>query len=493
MRKSIKISSLLADLRLKMHAGDGLRGHIFRGGTWLGIGSVFEQLFRMGRNMLLTRLLVPEAFGVMAIVYSTSSIVDLLAEIGVKEAIIQNPKGQNDEYVNSAWWIAFGRGIGIYAVLFAIAPWVARFYGNSDLIPLMRTTLLSIIFSGAQSSKAFAALKAMRFKRWALIQCGGGICGSVIVVVLAFFIRSVWALAIGYAAENFMRCVVSFAICPFRPKLKLDKDSARDLLRFSRGVFGLSLLNLIFTRTDIFVLGKVYPAAQLGIYTMGIYLIQVPTSFIWGVLSQTLMPSFALIQDEHSRINRILIRVTSMVVLFGMPALIFFSLSSRSLLSLLYGPRYVAAALPLTVAAAVAVVNLANSIITMVFYATGRPEFHRRCVFIMALLMIVLIYPAVKQFGMVGGQIAAFISITAGYASQLLRIRRLTGLNVGQYSGSFPFPAAVSCVVFVILLGIRQLVVTNALLPNLALGVLGCTLALAICSVVVVKRLTAGA
>jgi O-antigen/teichoic acid export membrane protein len=487
------ISSLLGNLRAKFLGGDGLKGHMFRGGTWLGIGSVFEQVFRMGRNMLLTRLLVPEAFGVMAIVYSASSIVDMLTEIGVKEAIIQHPHGSDHRYVNSAWWLAFGRGIGIYAILFAVAPWVAKFYGNAELAPLMRTALLSIIFLGAQSSKAFVALKEMKFKRWVLVQSGGGICGSLVVVALAFFVRSVWALAIGYAAENFMRCVISFVICPFRPRLELDKQSVKDLLTFSRGVFGLSVLNLIFARTDIFVLGKLYPAAQLGIYTMAIYLIQVPTSFITNVLGQTLMPSFARIQEEHSRINRIVIRVTSMIVLLGMPALIFIVLSSRSLLSILYGPRYFSAALPLSVASLVALVSLVNSIITMVFYATGRPQFHRRCVFIMAVLMIVLIYPAVKEFGMVGGQVAALISVVAGYGVQLVRMRHLTQLSFVQYSRTFPFPIIVSCVVFGLFMAIGRLVVMNGALFNLSLGLLGCVLALSICGGAFLKRLTAEA
>ncbi len=459
----------------------------------MGIGSVFEQVFRMGRNMLLTRLLAPEAFGVMAIVYSTSSIVDMLAEIGVKEALIQNPKGHDDHYMNSAWWLGFGRGVGIYAILFVLAPWVAKFYGNAELAPLMRTALLSVIFLGAQSSKAFVALKEMKFKRWAFIQNGGGIFGSLIVVLLAFFVRSVWALAIGFAAENFMRCVISFAICPFWPRLELDKESAKDLLIFSKGVFGLSVLNLIFVRTDIFVLGKLYPAAQLGIYTMAIYLIQVPTSFITNVLSQTLMPSFAQIQQEHSRINRIVVRVTSVIVLLGMPALIFIALGSRSLLSLLYGSRYASAALPLVVAALVALVNLVNSVITMVFYATGRPQFHRRCVFVMAVLMIILIYPAVKEFGVVGGQIAALISVIAGYAVQLLRMKHFTQLNFAQYAKSFPLPVAVSCAVFAVFLTIRHIVVANGLLMNLILGMLGCILALSICGKVFLKRQTAEA
>lgn len=481
--------SFLGDLRKTLLGGTGLKGHAFRGGTWLGIGSVFEQVFRMGRNILLTRLLAPEAFGVMAIVYSASSMVDMLAEIGVKEAIIQNPKGQDSRFVNSAWWLAFGRGIGIYALLFAAAPLVARFYGNPELVPLMRVALLSVVFLGAQSSKAYVALKEMKFKHWTIIQSGGGILGSLIVVLLAFFVRSVWALAIGYAAENCLRCVASHVICPFRPKLELDRESVRELFRFSKGVFGLSFLNLIFSRTDIFVLGKLYPAAQLGIYTIAVYLIQVPTSFLIGVISQTLIPSFARIQEDYSRINRILVRATSVLLILGMPALIFVILSSRSLLSLLYGSRYAAASLPLMIAALVAIVNLMNNLITMIFYATGRPQLHRRCVLIMALLMIATIYPAVQHFGLAGGQLAALVAIVVGYVSQLLDIRRLTGLNLSSYVKSVPFVLAVSFGVLGILLGVRQLAAVKEPFMSLLFGMSGCVLTLSVFGRALVRQL----
>lgn len=489
MEQSSARFSFVRNLPKKLMSGGSLRSHVFRGGTWLGIGSVFEQVFRLGRSVLLARLLAPEAFGVMAIVYSASAVVDMLAEIGVREAIIQNPKGQDDRFVNSAWWLAFGRGVGIYALLFVAAPWIANFYGNPDLVPLMRVALLGIVFSGAQSSKAYVALKEMKFKQWTILQSGGGVCGSLVVVALAFWVRSVWALAIGYAAENCIRCIASYVICPFRPRLELDRESVRDLLHFSRGVFGLSFLNLIFSRADIFVLGKLYPAAQLGIYTMAVYLIQVPTSFLMSVLSQTLMPSFARIQGDYTRINRILVRVTSVVLIFGMPALIFIILSSKSLLSLLYGSRYVPASSSLTIAALVAVVNLINNLITMVFYATGRPYLHRRCVLIMAILMVALIYPAAHQFGLVGGQLAALAAVVVGYLSQLVDMRRLTRLDLSGYSKSFPFVAAVFCGVLGILWGVRQLVVANQPFVGLGFGTLAAVLALSLCGKALLRQL----
>jgi len=489
MNPGNKISSAIAALRTRVLGGGGLKGHVFRGGTWLGVGSVCEQAFRLGRNMVLTRLLAPEAFGLMAIIYSTSYVIDMLAEIGVKEAVIQNPKGHEAGFVNSAWCLSFVRGIGIYVLLFAGAPLIGRYYEHPDLSSLMRTALLGIVFMGAQSPRSYVALKEMKFKKWTIMQSGSGLFGSLLVVIMTFFVRNVWALAVGYAAENFIRCIVSYALFPFRPRVELDRGASRSLLTFSRGVFGLSFLNLIFSRADIFVLGKMYAASDLGVYSMAVYLVQVPTSFIIGVLSQTLMPSFAQIQDDNPRMNGILTRVTAVLAILGMAALIFITLSSRSLLSLIYGPRYVSASSTLMVAALVAFINLSNTLITVVFYAVGRPQFHRRCVLIMAILMVVLIYPSVKEFGLVGGQIAGLIAIIAGFVSQLVRIRHLTSLDVQQYSRFLPSTALVSSVVLGLFLVMRHFWPLGAPIANLAFGLLACIVTLGICGKELMRQL----
>ncbi len=208
----------------KLIAGSSLATKAMQGGAWLGAGSTAEQAFRFARNMLLARLLAPEAFGVMAIILSISSAVDTFTEIGVKEAVIQNPKGHEDRYVNSAWWLSFSRALSLYLLVFISAPWIARFYNNQEMAHLVRVALLGIVFVGATSSRAYVALKEMHFKRWAVIQHGGGICGSLITVTLAFYIRGVWALAIGFVLENFIRCVTSYIVCPFMPKFQFDRE-----------------------------------------------------------------------------------------------------------------------------------------------------------------------------------------------------------------------------------------------------------------------------
>src|ERR1035437_9699728 len=86
--------------------GQGLKTKVLRVGVWLGGGSVAEQALRFGRNMILARLLAPNAFGTMAIALSAASVVDTLTDVGVGTAIIQNPRGAEDKYLNTAWWLA---------------------------------------------------------------------------------------------------------------------------------------------------------------------------------------------------------------------------------------------------------------------------------------------------------------------------------------------------------------------------------------------------
>lgn len=463
--------------KLPMLAGEGLKAKVFCGSAWFGSGMFVEQAARFGRNMLLARLLAPSAFGTMAIVVSATSIIHTVMDIGVRDAVIQNPRGKEDEYVNAAWWMSFGRALSFWAVLCALAPWIAKFYGNPELSPLFRVCAVALIFDGAMSSKVLVAIKELRFQKAAIISHGGGILGVLFTIGLSCFVRDVWALVIGYAAESAARCVLSFLTCPFLPKLKWNRAATRDLWKFSRRMLGLSFLNLIFARTDIFVLAKLNSAAELGLYTMAVYLVQTPASFVMNLMGQTIKPAFAHVQDDRARINRILVQVTSAIVLVGLPALVFAFFCGRSLLTLAYGARYGTAAGPFVVASAVALLNLLNGQITSIFFATGRPHLHRLCVIVMAGTMVVTIYPLVHQFGIIGGQFACLVAIIVGFLFQLHGVHRLTGLNLVSYGSVFLVAAAVSLSSVAVCLGVRYFLALQRPLPNVLFGAAGCVLA----------------
>jgi len=448
---------------------------------FLGGGSVAEQASRFARNMLLTRLLAPSAFGAMAIVMSSAAIVGALTEVGLRAAVIQNPRGGEKEYVNAGWWMGMGRALSAYIIIFAMAPWVAHFYGNAELSALLRVTLVGTLFDGAMSPRSILLQKEMRFGRWMAISNVGAICGVALTVVLSFVLRGVWALAIGYCSENVFRCLLSYILCPGLPSLGWDRHAARDLYKFSKAAFGLSFLNLIFSRTDIFVLGRLYSATDLGLYTMSVALVQTPSIFLTAMLAQTLFPAVAHVQQDKERVNRIIVEVTSWLILLGLPTVVFIYLCGRSLLLVAYGARYVGGAKPLSVAALVVFLSVLNVVMTCVFSGLGRPELHRRAVAASAIIMLIAIYPACKLLGVVGGQVSALLAVSVSYLLQVIRTRGIIGLDLLRYGRAFAPSLLVSGGFLGVGLGAHFLGLGTRPLANIAMSAGACVIAYALC------------
>jgi O-antigen/teichoic acid export membrane protein len=418
----------------------------------------------------------------MAIVMSSSAVVGALTEVGVKQAVVQNPKGGEDAYLNAGWWMGLGRALTTYVIIFIMAPWVAGFYGIAELSALLRVTLLSSLFDGAMSPRSILAQKDIRLGRWMVISNGGAICGVMLTAILSFVIRDVWALAIGFGSENAFRCLFSYALYPGLPSLGWERNAARDLYRFSKQAFGLSFLNLIFSRTDVFVLGKLYSTTALGLYTMGVALVLTPSTFVTSMFAQLLFPAFSHVQEDKDRLNRILTEVTSWLILLGLPGVVVICLCGQSLLSVFYGARYVSAAGPLAVAAIVVFFNILNAAITCVFTALGRPGLHRRAVGASAVVMLISIYPACKVLGVVGGQVGALLAIIVSYSLQVIRIRQLTSLNLFRYGQALAPAGLVSGGILAVGFSARFLGFATRPVENIALGVGACVIAYGLCA-----------
>jgi hypothetical protein len=159
------------------------------------------------------------------------------------------------------------------------------------------------------------------------------------------------------------------------------------------------------------------------------------------------------------------------LIFLGLPAVTAIWLCGSSLLTVAYGHRYggVAAAEALGFAAGVAFLNTLNALITLVFYATGRPGLHRRAVAASSVIMIIVIYPACKYLGLAGGQVAALIAITASYLLQLSRIKQITSLDVVGYGRAF-IPAVLGSVGIVAAGAGAQLLGLNAN-PSASIGI----------------------
>jgi lipopolysaccharide exporter len=411
----------------------GLFGRMARGGAWLGVASASEQGFRFVRNMLLARLLAPQAFGLMAIVLSVCSLLQVLTGLGIKEAIVQNPRGAEPSFLNGAWWIALARGLFLYLAALLAAPWVAGFYDAPELAGLLRIAFIGVLAQGAMSAGAYVAVKQMRYSRWVLVQQGGSIIGIATTLTLAFVLKGVLALVIGYATEGIARCLLSYIFCPFKPHWKFCRDDMHSLLHFAGGMFGLPVLMMIYNEGAVFVAGKICTKQDLGIFAMALTVARIPSMFS-NQVSELLMPVFSEIQRDPRRVNQGVLKFTTLAVIVGLPATVFISVFGREILSVAYGSRYAAGWLPLCFLFLNELILFCNVPLVTVYMALGKPWLLRRFSLIRASLIVLLSWPLIHRWNIVGAAAVPLISMVAAFGFQLYRLRILTNLELNLYT-----------------------------------------------------------
>lgn len=421
----------------KFLSSDSLKSKAMLGSFWIGAGNALEQIFRLSRNVILARILAPEAFGFIAIIIAINQAFESFTQIGIKEAVIQHPNGSEKRYLNSAWFISTIRASILYLFGFFLAPFIASFYNDPELILPMRIAFLNLLFIGIMSPAAFATLKQMKFSRWTFLFNGGGICGILIAILLAFFMKNVWALIIGFSVEAIARCILSYVLCPFVPELNFDKESLNSLLKFAKGMFGLPILTFIFLKTDIFAVGKFCTMRELGMYSMAAAIAWAPFQFITMVTGQVMMPVFSEKQTDKEWSNKWILKITSFITLIGFPLFFFVALYSREILTIAYGAKFSAVATPFTVVFLVALARTCSTPIATIYLASGRPELHRLFTSIRAVAIVILIYPSIKLFGLTGAAIAAFFALMIGYIFQVIRLYKITNLKFSSYFNAF--------------------------------------------------------
>ena len=327
----------------------------------LGAGVTISRTLQLVRYMIMARLLVPSQLGLMAIVLAATTLFETIFEVGIKQSVIQSKRGDREEYLNVAWWFQAVRGFGLFVIAFMAAPAVSWFYDKPELLYLLRVTFLALVFKGLMSPVTYVLEKKFQFQKVVYLTQGSSLLGTLLTIVLAFFLRNIWALVIGFVFEAFLLSLLSFIICPFLPRLSIKRDCLDEILRFSRGMFGIPILTLIAFQTDIFVLGKLAPLAVVGTYSMAVSLSQVPRSYYVRIFSPLLLPAFSRNQDDEKYLCGTALKMTNATAIFGLPLAAFCVVCAGAILSIALGNQYATAAVPFGLFSIYAVVRIQES------------------------------------------------------------------------------------------------------------------------------------
>jgi len=287
------------------------------GAVFLISAAFFTRLFSLATAIILARLLAPEDFGLMALVFSIIVLTQSATTTGFDAALIQ--KKDYEDLLDTAWTLEIFRYSLIALFLYFSAPLFALIFDVPGSVPILRLLAASLLFLGFQNIGVHLVRKELDFRKQAVIELIPSITYSLVTIVLAILLRSVWALAYGLLARNATLFFLSYLVHPFRPRFRFQIHSARELVHFGKWVFGVGLLVMLKEQGIVMFMGKFFGTTVLGFYDRGLAFSSLIFKQVRNVAWRIGFPLFSLIQDEHDDLRDIFTKAFHLACLISFP------------------------------------------------------------------------------------------------------------------------------------------------------------------------------
>jgi len=289
--------------------------------------------------MVLSRLLSPKDYGVIAMVIAVTGFAGLFRDLGLSSAAIQK-KDLNQALQSNLFWINMSMGTLLTVMVAAASPLVAWFYGKPELSTVTLALSFSFLLASLGTQNGARLVREMQFVRQAVAGITGAVIGLAVSITLAFHGFSYWSLVWGELASSLATTILLFVLSPFRPGLPSKGTGIRDMLKFGANVTAFDFVNYFHRNLDNILIGRFWGPGPLGHYSRAYALLMLPINTIRGPIIAVGFPALSRLQDQPEAFRDYYRKVTCFVALVSMPFTAFLFISSKVIIALALGPKW---------------------------------------------------------------------------------------------------------------------------------------------------------
>ena len=374
------------------------------GSFWSGVGFGSSQAIRLASNLILTRLLFPEIFGLMALIQVILQGLKMMSDIGISTSVIRDERGDEAEFLNTAWTLQIMRGFLIWFISLLVAYPMATAYDSMDLVMLIPLVGFTVVFQGLTSPAALVLKRHIELDKLLAWEITSQLITTVMTITAVWYFRSIWAIAIGSVLGALVTCILSYRL-PYKHKLRLtmDSKSVSGILGFGKWIFISSFVTLVINKGDILVLGLFLSKADLGVFAIAAIWSRLAYELLQKINQQVMTPLYAIsFREDRSSVKAKMARIRVRLLALSLPIILGLVFGGGLLIETLYDARYQSAGWMLqvlavgTIAAAItatsanALLSFGDSFGYMVFQLTS------------GVLMVTCMLVGGSQYGVAG-------------------------------------------------------------------------------------------
>ncbi|WP_372657334.1 oligosaccharide flippase family protein [Hydrogenophaga sp.] len=429
---------------------DSTQVKMAKGAVWMILFKLVERGLGLISTLILARLLAPGDFGVVAMAMSFIAMAELMSAFSFDTAIIHN-QDATEEHYNSAWTCSFLLGLIITLMMVAVALPISNFYHKPELMWVVIALAFGPLFTGAQNIGVVAFQKELDFRREFRFQVSRKFISFIIVVPLAFYLKSYWALVIGILVSKAAGTLISYLMHPYRPRFSLSK--ARELLVFSRWLLVNNFAGFFKERSADFFVGRISGAASLGTYNIAYELANLPTTEIGAPINRALLPGFAKMR-EHSEIASAYGNAVGLLALLALPTAACMNALAPFLIPVMLGQKWLGVIPLMQLLAFNGALLLFHSSICAVLIGRGFPArvmYTNVAYTVILLALLSLVFLGMRDLGVVGAAYAALFTSVVSTPLYLYQLRKCLGLAPSLFVKAIARPLIASaCVMLVV-------------------------------------------
>lgn len=318
----------------------GFKETAVAGIVWSFIQQFGAKLISLSIGIILARLLGPEEFGLVAMVYVFIAVGSSLMDSGLTSSLIRSVDVNQNDYSTVFFFNLIG-SIVVYACMFFLAPLIAAFYKQEVLVDIIRVTGVSFIINASYGVHNTRFIKMINFRIQALIQIPAIVGSGFLGIVLARAGYGVWSLVWMSLSNSFLLASMHWVFSDWRPALIFDRDSFRRHFNFGYKMTLSGLLETLYQNIYVIIIGKYYSAAQLGFYSRADSMSQFPISNISAAINKVTYPMLSAISTSDAQLKSVYKRIMNQVVFWNTPVLIYLAIIALPLFRILFGEQWI--------------------------------------------------------------------------------------------------------------------------------------------------------
>lgn len=316
-----------------------LKGRSFTAVLWSGADLGLRQGLTLVISIILARLLEPEEFGTIALLFLFMGLSNVFINSGFSGALIQKSDATHTDE-STVFWFNTGMGAIVGGVLCLVAPWIAAFYEKPILIPMTYMTALSLFINALGGIQLTILMKKLEFKTPMKVGFAATVISGIVAIYMAYTGYGVWALVAQELVRSIVNTVLLWVLHNWRPKATFSIQSGVTLYRFGGYLMLSGILDVAFNQVHTLIIGKLYGVRELGFFGRATRIQQIPVQLISDILSRVAFPIFSAAADNTDKLKRGVRFAISGIMLLNIPLMLGLMITSKHLVHVVFGAKW---------------------------------------------------------------------------------------------------------------------------------------------------------